>query len=356
MSPPIQPESYESLAHTVSQLREALHGAAREAVQVCEQGVNLDIRAVDTKVLQEKQYIGTTVGQSETSRSQTIEAADHQAVTAISAAGLNPEQKQLAEHKWAVKQQTIRQANAGATHTVQQKAQACRHVISEKQNSHRAVLYNKLATAKTRLAGSNLDTLSASQIHSRIMHDAPELSRLLQVKGSEVEQLIATKRKELLDLISAKDARVTEVSNQCLNELRQYIASLKTSQTRAGSSGQSQGNWWEQQGPQGSRTGNTGSGSSSGDQEQRQQQTQTQSSRDEKIKTMMGKEHNADPKPYSVVLTNITHQRRNGKTDDEIYRLLLRQFHPDVSKRDDAEAVSRVLTGCYDKQSKSFIV
>ncbi len=82
----------------------------------------------------------------------------------------------------------------------------------------------------------------------------------------------------------------------------------------------------------------------------------SQVQKDPRIAQLMGKSTGEHERPYAVLLANIDHHRAKGKTDTDIYRLLIRNFHPDTSTQENAESISRVLTAAYDKSSGRFLV
>ena len=78
--------------------------------------------------------------------------------------------------------------------------------------------------------------------------------------------------------------------------------------------------------------------------------------KDPRIAVLMGRSTGEPERPFKVLLANIDHHRQLGKTDFEIYRLLVRHFHPDTSSHEEADAIARVLTGAYDKATGKFKV
>ncbi len=76
---------------------------------------------------------------------------------------------------------------------------------------------------------------------------------------------------------------------------------------------------------------------------------------DPRIERLMGRATGADRRPYKILVSDVDFHREEGRTDQEIYRLLMRHFHPDISVHEHAEAVSKVLSSAYDKDKKRFI-
>lgn len=81
-----------------------------------------------------------------------------------------------------------------------------------------------------------------------------------------------------------------------------------------------------------------------------------QEEKDPRIARIMGLASNLDQQAVVNVLANVDLHRKKGKDDAKIYRILVRNFHPDVydGDEDTAAGVIQVLGLTYNQQTKRF--
>jgi hypothetical protein len=76
---------------------------------------------------------------------------------------------------------------------------------------------------------------------------------------------------------------------------------------------------------------------------------------DPRVQALMNITATEKLRPAVSVVKSVDLQREKGRTDADIYRTLIKHFHPDKQKSDQSEDVMKILGVAYDKTTKTFI-
>lgn len=77
---------------------------------------------------------------------------------------------------------------------------------------------------------------------------------------------------------------------------------------------------------------------------------------DHRLNLLIGNDSDTPKELFSIVLSSIDQNRLAGLPDSDIFKALVKQYHPDVSSNQDAHAITQILTSSYNRHTKSFIV
>ncbi len=214
--------------------------------------------------------------------------------------------------------------------------QTTRQTIQSKQ----AVARQTLAPADVRQYSINWIT-EKIDVYQRMLAETHRtsydslLSRIT-VANSELKMRLDTASRELDERLRVLNTELDEKLRRARTRYNEQEAARRQKAQNTTSGHQSQGN-----------------GSSAANKPKPPGQSQN---KDQRLNRLAGKETGIDLYPHKVFLANLDNQRSKSKTDEEIYKLLVRHFHPDRSTHKNAAEITRILTVAYDKQEKKFTV
>lgn len=218
-------------------------------------------------------------------------------------------------------------------------------IFEQRYNEQTASITSRTNEQVARLAQHRVDELGFIALERRIAEVTANINRLITSKEQDFDALIQAKLTAHASLLATKKTQFSTVLASALSRLDAKIRAEQVRSARSSRSGQSRSHQqthdWEDDTIIRPRN---------------HQAKRPPQRPDPRIQTLMGRSTGLDKQPFVTVLGNIDHHRGNGKSDEEIYKLLVRKFHPDVSDREHGEDVIKVLGVAYDKQLKKFIV
>lgn len=242
--------------------------------------------------------------------------------------------------------------------------------INNNEQYSRQTIEDRRVFIHDRLNRETVLQLGFKRLEEEIANLTRRTNDILLEREGVIDRVVSEKISSLRSIINNKDAELdasirnfrTQLDAKIANTLRnQQVQQTRAQQqqraNQKASAGQSRQRT-AQGGPSGARQTGQRTGTN-GSQQRPQTPPKKEAPRpqdDPRIKTLMGKTTGAPKQPYVTVLGNIDHHRGKGKSDEDIYKLLVKSFHPDKGIRANGEEVLKVLSEAYDKTSKTFRV
>jgi len=212
-------------------------------------------------------------------------------------------------------------------------------LIERQEEGNKTLIEERRNQQATRLNLNVLPTLGIDQLQTRITDMTIGITSLLDLKDVNQSTLVKSKVAAHSALVASKHAQFSATLVSALSKLDQKIKNAEVRSARASHS---------------SKQHNQDDDSII---RPRGYQAKTPPKRpDPRVQTLMGRSTGLDKQPFVTVLGNIDHHRKKGKTDEAIYMLLVKNFHPDTSERLNADEIMKAIGMSYDKQRKQFIV
>jgi len=220
------------------------------------------------------------------------------------------------------------------------------------------VVNNSRLTESVNILGQRKNNTALPVLEQRIKEVTDQIDDLLNRKEGEISELTTRKVTQITHAVTQREHVLTDKLSALLARLDQEIAATRQKQARRQSqhnqqtnqkAGQNFGGGSQQHRVRGGRTENPSSSRASS-----QTAKEAPKPPDPRIEQLRGKSSQNAKRPVVTVLENVDKHRASGKTDPEIYRLLVAYFHPDAGRSEQGEDVMKVLGMAYDKTTKQF--